>query len=190
MRVKEELYKKNSKKRLYVPSAGKGRTGTPIFFNPINAEVPSDHQWHISGTLTVKMETLCSRFCADISITTHHISIPLHREAKWDEIEIAVERFWDLTSRRSSTWVPPIVLNGKANDHRIRHLATFLEYSWSIPIQQHPKNQIVDAFLYGQRWRSQKRSLSAKKINCQFFDFRHSPEDPMSISPLVPEIAV
>ncbi len=31
---------------------------------------------------TVKMETLCSRFCVDILITTHHIDIPLHREAK------------------------------------------------------------------------------------------------------------
>ena len=44
---------------------------------------------------TVKMETLCSRFCTDISITTHHIGIPLHREAKYDNIEIAVERFRD-----------------------------------------------------------------------------------------------
>ncbi len=31
---------------------------------------------------TVKMETLCGRFCADISITAHHIGIPLHSEAK------------------------------------------------------------------------------------------------------------
>ncbi len=33
-------------------------------------------------------------------------------------------------------------------------VVTFLEYSWSIPIQQHQKNQIVDAFLHGKRWRS------------------------------------
>ena len=31
---------------------------------------------------TVKMETLCSRFCIDIPITPHHIGIPLHGEAK------------------------------------------------------------------------------------------------------------
>ncbi len=69
---------------------------------------------------TVKMETLCSRFCADISIITHHIGISLHKEAREDKIEIEVKRFGD--------------------------------------------------------------------SNCQSFDSRHSPEDPMSISPPVPEI--
>ena len=34
----------------------------------------------------------------------------------------------------------------------------------------------------------QEKGHSVQKINCQFFDSRHSPEDPMSISPLVPEI--
>ncbi len=49
------------------------------------------------------METLCSGFCADISITAHHIGIPLYREAKLDNIEIAVKCFLDSTSRRSPT---------------------------------------------------------------------------------------
>ena len=40
--------------------------------------------------LTVKMETLCSGFSADISITTNHTGIQLHTEAYWDEIEITV----------------------------------------------------------------------------------------------------
>ena len=33
-----------------------------------------------------------------------------------------------------------------------------------------------------------KKVIKCKKINCQFFDSRHSPEDPMLISSPVPEI--
>ena len=104
----------------------------------------------------------------------------------YDKNEIAVKRFWDSTSRMSSTWVHPLY---SMERQMTTKMCNFLGYYWSIPIHQHPKNQIVHAFPQGQRWRSRKRLLSAKKINGKFFNSRHSPEGPMSISPLVPEMS-
>ncbi len=64
-----------------------------------------------NATLTVEMETLCTKFHAEILVTSHHIIIQLHTKAHWDEIEISVScQFFDPKhSPEDSMLIWPIV---------------------------------------------------------------------------------
>ncbi len=75
--------------------------------------------------LTVKPNTLWTSFHANISITTYHILMELHILVYVVGIDISFSGFSNMTSRRFSTRVTPIIANVNLKTTKNDYLATF-----------------------------------------------------------------